>query len=78
MNTIAREPLTVAELETLAIMLDSGTRKMSTVRTEAGGWAWPQGRILSSAWTDTFEAFYAIRNDSFAFGAPGSDIRIGA
>lgn len=56
-------PLTVAELETLAVMLDSASRKMAHVRTADGGYAW-QYPAASEGYTDAFAVFYELRTES--------------
>jgi hypothetical protein len=69
----AREPLTVTELETLALLLDLGSEKMMTARLPGGGYAWgPRSRDYQDTMDDMFAAFYALR----PYEGPGSDITI--
>ena len=51
--------LTVTEAETLAVMLDSASRKVASVRTSTGDYAWPledDTEVIS----DMFRGFYDI------------------
>lgn len=54
-------PLTVRELETLAALIDSGTRKMTSARDREGAYAWP-GTSAAEAAAESLAAFYDIRN----------------
>jgi hypothetical protein len=66
-NTISpRTPLTITELETLAVMLDSAGKKMSIVRTNTGEYAWPMGREMTDAFGDMFGGFYQLRDNTSA------------
>jgi hypothetical protein len=66
-NTITpRTPLEVTELETLAVMLDSASKKMGTVRTGTGEYAWPMGHELTDAFGDMFGGFYQLRDNTAA------------
>lgn len=56
-------PLTVVELETLAVMLDSASRKMAHVRTADGGHAWSYP-MVSETYSEAFTAFYDLRGQS--------------
>jgi hypothetical protein len=63
-NTITpRTPLTLAELETLAVMLDSGSQHMTNVKDSGGEYAWPSG-INAGAMIDMFAAFFEIRDNT--------------
>ena len=66
-----RTPLTLAELETLAVMLDNASQHLSHARDDHGGYAWGQGRQLDGAYGDMLEAFYQIR-DNTAFMTCGT------
>jgi hypothetical protein len=71
-NTITpRTPLTLAELETLATMLDTGTQHMNHARDAKGKYAWPVDQY-SNAIAEMFAAFFEIR-DNTAILAVGQD-----
>jgi hypothetical protein len=61
----ARTPLTVTELETLAVMLDSGSRRMSrTLDTDGISHVWEYSRGLGQAQSDMFDAFHELRQQA--------------
>ena len=71
-NTITpRTPLTLAELETLATMLDTGTQHMNHARDPKGNYAWPIAQY-SDAIAEMFAGFFEIR-DNAAILAVGQD-----
>jgi hypothetical protein len=53
------QQLTVTEAETLATMLDSASRKIATVRTHTGAYAWPLTDDVDVI-SDMFRGFYEI------------------
>jgi hypothetical protein len=57
-----RTPLTLTELETLAVMLDNGTCAMVGACTPDGRRAWMAG--LSDEWNDIFAGFYQLRDNT--------------
>ena len=62
---LAREPLTVTELETLAVLLDSGTRRMSRARTDDGVYfVWTGATGIDEVYEDVFSAFYQLRSQA--------------
>jgi hypothetical protein len=68
-NTIApRTPLTVTELETLAAMLDNGSRHMGDARDDDGNHVWPS-HSFSGALMDMFHGFYELRDNTAAIVA---------
>jgi hypothetical protein len=59
--------LTRTELETLAVMLHSAGRHMSSIRTPDGEWAWPSADgSFVTAHTEMVEGFYALQTDPYA------------
>jgi hypothetical protein len=66
-NTITpRTPLTLTELETLAVMLDTGSQHMTNVKDDNGDYAWPSGDVtgVSSTMSDMFAGFFEIRDNT--------------
>jgi hypothetical protein len=64
-------PLTVTELETLAVMLASAGRRMSRARKPDGGYAWVDG--YHDTLSDMGEFFYGLQDP-----ARGTWVRIDA
>jgi hypothetical protein len=59
-----RTPLTLTELETLAVMLDNATQHMGTTRDTTGHYAWGPAREYSDAMNEMFTGFYDIRENT--------------
>lgn len=53
--------LTTTELETLAVMLSSGARRMGTARNRDGEFAWTSGNGLTDAIWDMASGFYELQ-----------------
>jgi hypothetical protein len=63
-NLTATPPLTVTELETLAVLLDSGTRSMLTARDDKNEDVWSYAQS-SDMWPDVFGGFADLKWQAF-------------
>jgi hypothetical protein len=63
-NTLTpRTPLTLTELETLAVMLDTGSQHMASVKDDNGGYAWTNP-THAGAMSDMFAGFFQLRDNT--------------
>lgn len=60
MAIVTTTPLTRTELETLAVMIESGTRKMVKVTDQEGNYVWRNTERADAA-SEIFAAFYEIQ-----------------